>query len=421
MPNALLATPKKFAIQQVFEILLRRPVDRSIYAYLTDVKTSGLENTMEMVYPTGGRGNVYIGAGFAHSRRATFNVTVATWNTDVLAIQNGTEVIRGSSEITYYDVITADAGGKFYTKFSAIGSANQEIGYIYVVRDDGTFDDYPYEQASVASEGHFTYSSSTREIMFAEGNAPLAGEKIACAYTYRTASNAQRINVTSEGVPPVVLVSAYGLARDVCNGELFPCIIEGQAQVDGNWNFDISADGEPAVQNLNMEFVKGCIDNTLYDFTVYTEDEDLEAPDYITFSVPTGDLLGKDAAELASGLEINEAGQVTGTLNYVTDYTGFNGANVAEQNGYYFPFKVDIPEEADGTITGTITVTQGEDQRTINLDTTDGTTIIFMGADEATARTKQVSISIDWDSEGVMYPTENVIFDMREVVYGPRA
>ena len=71
------ATPKKFAMQQVFELLLRKPSDKSIVAYLTDVKTSGLDNTVEMVYPVGGQGNVYIGGGFAHSRRATFNVSTA--------------------------------------------------------------------------------------------------------------------------------------------------------------------------------------------------------------------------------------------------------------------------------------------------------------------------------------------------------
>lgn len=52
----LLATPRKFSMQGAFEILLRKPADDSIVAYLTDVKTSSLENTMEMVYPTGGRG-----------------------------------------------------------------------------------------------------------------------------------------------------------------------------------------------------------------------------------------------------------------------------------------------------------------------------------------------------------------------------
>jgi len=43
------ATPKKFAMQQCFEILLRRPSDKKILAYLTDCKTSSLENTVEMV------------------------------------------------------------------------------------------------------------------------------------------------------------------------------------------------------------------------------------------------------------------------------------------------------------------------------------------------------------------------------------
>lgn len=48
-----MATPTKFAMQQVLNLLLRRPADKSIIAYLDDLKTSGLENTMEMVYPTG--------------------------------------------------------------------------------------------------------------------------------------------------------------------------------------------------------------------------------------------------------------------------------------------------------------------------------------------------------------------------------
>ena len=48
-----LATPRNFAIQQVFEILGRKPIDKSILFYLTNTKTSGLENTVEMVYPTG--------------------------------------------------------------------------------------------------------------------------------------------------------------------------------------------------------------------------------------------------------------------------------------------------------------------------------------------------------------------------------
>lgn len=49
----VMATPKKFAMQGVFEILLRSASDKSLLAYLSDCKTSSLENTVEMTYPTG--------------------------------------------------------------------------------------------------------------------------------------------------------------------------------------------------------------------------------------------------------------------------------------------------------------------------------------------------------------------------------
>lgn len=220
-----------------------------------------------------GAGNVYVGGGFSHSRRSTFNVTVATFNTDVLALQNGTEVATGSTKITYYDVMTAGADKKLKTKFKAVGTAGSEIGFLYKVNADGTYADKPLTQAAAAATGKFAYSSETKEISFFTGEEPAEGDIYACAYTFESADNAQKITIDTDGIPPVVLVTAYGIAKDVCTGELFPCAIEGQAQIDGNWNFDVSADGDPVVQSLNMEFVKGCVDKTLYTFTVFTEDE----------------------------------------------------------------------------------------------------------------------------------------------------
>lgn len=267
----MVATPKKFAMQQVFEMLLRKPTDKRIIAYLTDVKTSGLDNTVEMVYPVGARGNVYIGAGFAHSRRATFNVTTATWNTEVMALQNGTEIQQDTSEVTYYDLMQAEADGTLKTKFTALGASGTEIGYVYKLNDDGTHA-AEYEQDTTASTGKFTYATATKTFSFDESEKPIAGDYYECAYTFKPAGS-QRITLNSDAVPDVALVTAFGLARDICNGELYPAQIEGQVQSDGNWSFDVSADGDPAVQNLNMEFVKGCLSKKLYDFTVFTEEE----------------------------------------------------------------------------------------------------------------------------------------------------
>lgn len=145
-----LATPRNFAIQQVFEILGRKPIDKSILFYLTNTKTSGLENTVEMVYPTGGRGNVYIGGGFSHSRRATLNVEVATFNTNVMAVQAGTELYEGSSNIQYYEVMTAGAGGAVKTKLTAIGTAGAELLFVYKVNPQSG--EYEKSFKQVASE-----------------------------------------------------------------------------------------------------------------------------------------------------------------------------------------------------------------------------------------------------------------------------
>lgn len=230
---------------------------------------------IRMVYPSGGRGNTYIGAGFAHSRRATMNVTVATWNTEVMAIQNGTEVVTGSTEITYYDTITVGAGGAVATKFKAIGTEGSEISFVYKVKNDGTYEDSWTQAATAESAGQFSYEADTKAITFfsTDPNKPVEGDTLVCAYKFKSADNAQTIEINSDGIPDIVLVSAYGIARDICTGELFPAVIEGQVQIDGNWNFDLSADGEPAVHSLNMEFVKGCLDSTLYTFKIFTEDE----------------------------------------------------------------------------------------------------------------------------------------------------
>ena len=279
MANTIAATPKKFSMQQVFEILLRKPADKSILAYLEDVKTSGLENTVEMTYPTGARGNVYIGGGFSHSKRAKLNVTMATWNTEVMAIQNGTEVSTGAHDIVEYEVLEHNTGNTYTTKYAPIGATGSEIGFVYAVNDDGTYGK-KYTQATSAASGSFAYTVTTsgtgasavttRTITFASGDAP-EGD-IALSYTRKTTDVAQKITIDTEAIPATVLVTAYGLAKDVCTGELYPCQVDGMAQVDGNYNFDLSADGEPAVHSLNMEFVKTCRGKKLYDFVVYTDE-----------------------------------------------------------------------------------------------------------------------------------------------------
>ena len=60
------------------------------------------------------------------------------------------------------------------------------------------------------------------------------------------------------------------------------------------------------------------------------------------------DLLGKYVSDLQSDIEFGEYG-VTGTLKYVTGYTGFSG-DAAEQEGNYIALHFEVEDEPTAVI-----------------------------------------------------------------------
>lgn len=269
-----------FVLQQVFEILLRDPVDYSIVAYLSDIKTSGLTNEVTMVYPQGGRGNVRIGRGFAHSRHATLNVESATFNMDVLAAQNGTQIITGKTTRTKYVEVPLVASQTAYIVDAAHKGTDDAhyVDVVYFLTSDGTKVGSVTEDTTAAA-GKFTYTTASAkgtitldktDVSKYMGEGYLA-TKIGMAYDVETGEDAAVIHVEAGAVPDTVLVSAYGIASDKCTGKFYKAQIEGRAQIDGNWSFDVSADGDPAVHSLSLEFLKDCGSSDLYTFMVFTE------------------------------------------------------------------------------------------------------------------------------------------------------
>lgn len=284
---ATVGTPRNFVVQQIFEFLLQDTTDKSVIGYLKHCKTSTLENTVEMVYPSGGRGNVYIGRGFSHSRRANLNVESATWNTEIIAAQNGTDVVTGETTYTkYIQIDLKDATYSYDLPVPAVKEPGQTlyIGTIYGTQSDGDYVKTLTEDES-ASEGKFTYTKEVIETSPAPAKITLAEKdvkdmietmgctKLSMAYTVKSTANAQRIEIKTGTMPDTVLVTAYGLVADICDGKLYPCVIHGMAQIDGNWNWELTADGDPAVQNISMQFVSGCASDDLYTITIDTDEE----------------------------------------------------------------------------------------------------------------------------------------------------
>lgn len=138
---------------------------------------------------------------------------------------------------------------------------------------------------SAASTGKFAYTAEVTSGTSKPAKITLSSDdiktmmethnavKLSMAYTVKSTATAQRIDIKADTMPDTALVTAYGLVADICDGSLYPCIIHGMVQIDGNWTWDITADGDPAVQNVNMEFVSSCSSDDLYSIVIDAEEE----------------------------------------------------------------------------------------------------------------------------------------------------
>ena len=87
-------------------------------------------------------------------------------------------------------------------------------------------------------------------------------------------------------------------------------------------------------------------------------------------SAVASDLFGKSATDLQTGITVG-TDAITGTLKYVTGYTGWSPGNVSEQSGNYLALYFNVPGETGVTYTAELTngikgpVTLDEDQTVV--------------------------------------------------------
>ena len=143
------------------------------------------------------------------------------------------------------------------------------------------------------------------------------------AFTLRNAENG---HLTSFGFGTVATVSSELGAELIAEGfavEYSPLVPEGTKSITANGTYDVAQYASASVLvGLNMAVVG--------------------------LSGDTADLFGKSADDLQEDVAVG-ADAITGTLLYVTGYTGFSG-NVAEQEGNYLAIKVTAVEGATITV-----------------------------------------------------------------------
>ena len=115
------------------------------------------------------------------------------------------------------------------------------------------------------------------------------------------------------------------------------------------------------------------------------------------------DLLGKTVSDLESGITIGND-SISGTLNYVSDYTGFSG-NVAEQSGNYLALHIGVPEVSTDDYTVQVRLIGG-DHGAVTLDS-DGI-IIF--------RIKNVNQKVEIVASADGQPTITKVYSLKDLV-----
>ena len=108
---------------------------------------------------------------------------------------------------------------------------------------------------------------------------------------------------------------------------------------------------------------------------------------YSVISTPEGDtdLYGKRASDLGN-FKISKSGAVTGNALYVTGYTGFNGEDINEQEGYYFPLSFKKNHEVREV---TMQV-EGSKNPPVKMDENN---VLYLGKTETTAKKKKVILA----------------------------
>lgn len=250
----------RWAIQRIFDITLVHPTTSQIFCRLTDLKKSSFSQEATIVYSTGGAGNSEL-VGFDHSKKVKMTIDSAMFLADLFSVQNGYDPVVGANtdyvkveEVT----ILSDVGTLSATP---LGTAGSELAYAYLVNSDGSLGT-EYEQDSAVSAGKFTVSGTTITFNTSEiaDNA-----KVFVKYNTATGNNTVTYSSFTNIFSRNVKMIADSVVRD-CNGTDYPAqILIYNGKASNNFTFDLDAGGDPSIQNLEIEALKTCTSNKLWD------------------------------------------------------------------------------------------------------------------------------------------------------------
>lgn len=253
-------TPRNFTIQTWDNVAFFNASTDQLIASSMNTKTGTLDNTLDLLYPTGSQGNVYVAPAWTANKRAMIDFVFATVDLALMGAQMGTDVTTGAASVRKEDKveITSDTATTTETPTGTVGA---EIQYAYILDSNG-YETTVLTQAATATATEFSFTGTT--LTFNTGDYP-DGTTVKVYYNYTTGVGSQTIIQSATGAPSTVKFNGWAWVKDICDGSLYYAnIIADLCQIDGNWNWELAADSEGATQPMKLEFIKPCNSTEFY-------------------------------------------------------------------------------------------------------------------------------------------------------------
>ncbi|GFN32600.1 hypothetical protein [Paenibacillus xylaniclasticus] len=259
-----MGAPNSWVIRDVPKMTFVDVSTRKPLFYLSDLKTSQLENTAETVYARGGTGNPKI-VGFSSNREAKLNVSNAVFDNAALAMMTGNNVLKGAKPIQQRDVLVVNSNSATlkYTPANTTGA----IVAVFKKNPDGSHgEEINYTSTTVATG---QYTRTAKVLNFFAGDLPNNSEIIAY-YNTNTDATAQTITISSDK-----FAGSFGLVLDAVvkspydQKDYYAQINIWAAKMEDNWSIAMAADGDPSEHSMPIELLKQAGRDDLYTITLY--------------------------------------------------------------------------------------------------------------------------------------------------------
>lgn len=248
---------ESFAMRDVATVYFFDIVTGELVTTLDTLKTSGIEFTSEPVYVRGGVGNQKL-VVFSGTKDGKVTLQDAIFGLDSMGIQTGNEAEVGEAKILMREQVKVASDGATISK--------TPVGDIVSVHSSELGEMVKGDPATNAGE----YSVADKAITFHAGDLE-DGKTVTVAY-FANVSKSVKTKISANATVKSYKVVMESTVVDPDTKETYMAqIMLPAARPDETFNLALTAEGDPAVHDINLEILKPSDSDELFEMVIFDE------------------------------------------------------------------------------------------------------------------------------------------------------